>query len=60
MAKLEWTPDPLHSIVYNNEVNKSMDKKFRRLYLHEIGFNLIQQPLFCTTAKKIGESRKKT
>ena len=41
------------------EVNKSMDKKFRRLYLYEIAFNLIPQPLFCTKAKNIRESRKR-
>ena len=40
-------------------MNKSMDKKFRRLYLHEIAFNLILQPLFCTKAKNIRESRKR-
>ena len=48
MAKLEWTPKDftiyyqqivLHSIVYNNEVEKFRDKNFRRLYLHEIAFN---------------------
>ena len=34
-------------------------KKIRRLYLHEITFNLIPQQLFCTKAKTIRESRKK-
>ena len=29
-----------------------MDKKFRRLYLHEIAFILVPQQLFCTKAKK--------
>ena len=29
-----------------------MDKKFHRLYLHEIAFNLIPQQLFCTKATK--------
>ena len=68
MAKLEWTPYYftmyyqqilLHSIVYKNEVDKSMDKKFRRLYLYKIAFNLIPQQLFCTEAKNIRESRKR-
>ena len=68
MAKLEWTPHYftiyyqlilLHSIIYNNEVDKSMDKKIRRLYLHEIAFNLIPQQLFCTQAKTLRESRKR-
>ena len=29
-----------------------MDKKFRKLYLHKIAFNLIPQQVFCTKAKK--------
>ena len=28
-----------------------MDKKFGRLYLHEIAFNILPQQLFCTRAK---------
>ena len=36
-----------------------MDNKFRRLYLHEIAFNLTPQPLFCTKAKNTRESRKR-
>ena len=36
-----------------------MDKKFRRLYLYEIAFNLIPQPLFGTKANIIRESRKR-
>ena len=68
MAKLEWTPYYfiiyyqyilLHSIVYNNEVDKSMDKQICGLYLNEIDFNLIPQQLFCTKAKNIRESRKR-
>ena len=31
-------------------MDKSMDKKFRRLYLHEIAFNLIPKQVFCTKA----------
>ena len=38
-------------------MDKSMDKKFRRLYLHEIASNLVPQQLFCTKAKNIRESR---
>ena len=38
----------LSPIVYNNEVNTSMDKKFCRLYLREIAFNLIPQQLYYT------------
>ena len=49
----------LHSTVYNNEVDKFMDKRFRRLYLHKIAFNLIPQRLSCTKAKNIRESRKR-
>ena len=33
-------------------MDKSMDKKFRRLYLHEIAINLIPQQYYCTKAKK--------
>ena len=33
--------------------------KLRRLYLHEIAFNLVPQQLYCTKAKTIGESRKR-
>ena len=29
-----------------------MNKKFHRLYLHEIAFDLIPQQLFCTKTKK--------
>ena len=49
----------LHSTVYNNEVDKFMDKRFRILYLHKIAFNLIPQRLSCTKAKNIRESRKR-
>ena len=49
----------LHYIVCNNEVDKSMDKEFRRLYLHEMTFNLIPKQLFYTKAKNIRESRKR-
>ena len=38
---------------------KSMDKKIRRSYLHEIAFTLIPQQLSCTKAIKIRKSRKK-
>ena len=33
-------------------MDKSKDKKFRTLYLHEIVFKLVPQQLFCTKAKK--------
>ena len=51
--------NPFRSIVYNNEVDKSMDKKFPILYLHEIAFSLIPQEVFCTKAKDIRESKKR-
>ena len=44
---------------YSLQVDKSMGKKFRRLHLHKIAFNLVPQQLFCTKAKNIRESRKR-
>ena len=41
-------------------MDKSMDKNFCRLYLHELAFNLIPQQLFCTKAKKSGSQGKET
>ena len=67
MAKLEWTPYfftiyyqeiLLYSIVYNNEVDKSMDKKISQIISTQIVFNLIQ--LFYTKAKISGSQGKET
>ena len=71
MAKLEWTllNILLYIInksfftlltVYKNEVDKSMDKKFCRLYLHKNAFNLIPQQLFYTKANISGSEGKET
>ena len=49
----------LHSIVYNNEMDKFVNKIFRILYLQEIAFNLIPQQLLCTKAKNIRELKRK-
>ena len=40
-------------------MDKSMDKKFHRLLIHEIAFNLIPQHLFYTKAKKYQEVNEK-
>ena len=40
-------------------MDQSMDKKFHRLLIHEIAFNLIPQHLFYTKAKKIRKSMKR-
>ena len=50
----------LYSIFYNNEVDKSMDKKFRRLYLHKIAFHLLPQQFFGTKAKISGSLGEET